>query len=816
MLLFLLALIPVAVSFLFVILDKKTPFKTLPYMAKQVIYGLSFGGLAILFTEVGPEMNGAILNIRDSAPVCAGLLFGSPAGLIAGTIGALYRFFCVYWGGGTFTRLACSLATFIAGFAAAGARKFMFYNKRPNALFASGIAMGAEVIHMLLILLTNLSQMSRAMNFVIDCSLLMIGANAVAVFLSDLAVAGKDIKLGFKKPLPMLTSISISVLISILSLMAVTGTLTYVVNYSVARNEAADLISINLNDIETSIEKDGISDNVKKWRVGQSGGVVIFEQDGTFLSAYKNGELITFSDSSVFFSSKQEENTLYTSKINDESIYYEYQVIDNYYIFAFMTVLEADLSSDATLYMTLHVEILIYLTLFCLIYQTVRGKITKKLHKVNNALDDITKGDLDTVVDVRTCLEYSELSDDINHTVDVLKEHIKEAENRNERELELARRIQKSAVPFIFPPFPKRTDFDIYASMNTAKEVGGDFYDFYFTDDAHFAFLIADVSGKGIPAAMFMMAAKTLIKGLAERGKTVDEVFTEANASLCEGNDADMFLTAWMGVINLETGHMAYANAGHNPPLICRKDGTFEYIKDKPNFILAGMDGVRYTKHELNLDPGDTIYLYTDGVTEAENEEHKLYGEERLRNTLLTATDKTPKEICEIVQNDVIEFAGDAPQSDDITMVSFKMNYMQRANSIIVHPDLSSVDIISSFIDEKLSRLNISASITSKVMIAVDEIFSNIQKYGQATRAEIAFGFEDGKLGLAFTDNGLAFDPTQASTPDVTLSAEERKIGGLGIYLVKKLASSVTYEYKDNMNQLYIVFDLTKEGGAKK
>lgn len=815
MLLFLLALIPGAVSFLFVLLNKKTPFKTIPYIAKQIIYGVSFGGLAILFTEVGPEMNGAILNIRDSAPVCAGLLFGSPAGIIAGLIGGLYRYFCVYWGGGTFTQVACSVATVVAGLASAGARKFMFYNKRPNALFAGGIAMGAEVIHMLLILLTNISQISKAMNFVIDCSLLMIGANAVAVFLSDLVVAGKDIKLGLKKPLPLLTSVSISVLVSILSLMVVTGTLTYVVNHRVAQNEAANLISVNLNDIESSIEKDGLNENVTKWRVGQSGGVIVYDNSGTLLSAYKNGELITLSDSTVFFDGKQTENTFYTSKINGENIYYEYTAVDNYYVFAFMTVIEADMSSDATLYMMLYVEILIYLTIFCLIYQTVRGKITKKLHKVNNCLDEITQGNLDMVVDVRTCLEYSELSDDINHTVDTLKEHIKEAENRNERELELARRIQKSAVPFIFPPFPKRDDFDIFASMNTAKEVGGDFYDFYFTDDVHFAFLIADVSGKGIPAAMFMMAAKTLIKGLAERGKTVDEVFTEANASLCEGNDADMFLTAWIGVVNLETGHMAYTNAGHNPPLLCRKGETFEYIKDKPNFILAGMNGVKYKKHELNLDPGDTIYLYTDGVTEAENEEHKLYGEERLKTILLDAREKSPKEICTIVGEDVKEFVGEAPQSDDITMVAFKMNYMKSTNSITIRPDLASVDIISTFIDEKLSKLNIPATITSKVQIAVDEIFSNIQKYGKATRAKISFGFNDGKLALTFTDNGLAFDPTQASTPDVTLSVKERQIGGLGIYLVKKLASSVTYEYKDNTNNLYIIFDLTNEGAKK-
>lgn len=815
MLLYLLALIPVAVTFIFTLLDKKTPFKKINKYVKQVIYGLVFGGLAILFTEVGPTMNGAILNIRDAAPVCAGLLFGGPAGIIAGLIGGLYRYFSVYWGGGEFTQLACSLATIIAGLMAAGARKFMFYNKRPNAIFAGGIAMGTEVIHMLLILLTNMNQMSKAMNFVIDCSLLMISANALAVLLSDIVMAGKDLKLGFKKPMPLLTSVSINVLISVLSLMVVTGTLTYVVNSQMAHNETANLISINLDDIESNIKDNGVTDTVSKWRVGQSGGVIIYDNNGTLVSAYKNGEPLTMDSNDALFNSKNEEDTLYSTKINDESIYYEYHITGNYYVFAFMTVLEADLSSDATLYMTLYVEILIYLTLFCLIYQVVRRKITKKLHIVNNGLYEITQGDLDTVIDVRTSQEFSDLSDDINHTVDALKEHIKEAENRNERELELARKIQKSAVPFIFPPFPKRKDFDIYASMNTAKEVGGDFYDFYFTDEKHFAFLIADVSGKGIPAAMFMMASKTLIKGLADKGKSADDIFTEANKDLCEGNDADMFLTAWMGVINLETGHLTYANAGHNPPLLYRKGETFEYIKEKPNFILAGMDGVHYTKHELYLNPGDTVYLYTDGVTEAENGEHQFYGEDKLKEILSGTTGKNPTDICKTVEGDVSIFVGDAPQSDDITMLCFKMNYMKSTNSIIVRPDITSVDTVSEFIETKLKKLNIPSSITSKVQIAVDEIFSNIQKYSGATKVEVCFGFDEGKLTLTFKDNGEPFNPTETNAPDITLSAEEREIGGLGIYLVKKLASSVVYKYEEDMNQLYVVFDSDSEGEKK-
>lgn len=176
---------------------------------------------------------------------------------------------------------------------------------------------------------------------------------------------------------------------------------------------------------------------------------------------------------------------------------------------------------------------------------------------------------------------------------DTLKHYIAEAESRIDRELEFARQIQRSSLPSVFPPYPERTDFSIYASMEAAKEVGGDFYDFYLTDSTHLVFLVADVSGKGIPGALFMMRAKTLIKNLAESGRSIEEVFTTANRKLCENNEAEMFVTAWMGRLNLETGLLEYVNAGHNPPLLRHKGGTFEYLRTKPNFILAGMDMTR-------------------------------------------------------------------------------------------------------------------------------------------------------------------------------------------------------------------------------
>ena len=319
-------------------------------------------------------------------------------------------------------------------------------------------------------------------------------------------------------------------------------------------------------------------------------------------------------------------------------------------------------------------EFVVFGMLFIVVYFLIKKLIVDNMVKINRSLAKITSGNLDTVVDVRTNEKFASLSDDINSTVLTLKRYIAEAAARIDKELDFAKAIQHSAIPMVFPPYLAHGEFDIYATMDTAKEVGGDFYDFYFVGESKLGFLIADVSGKGIPAAMFMMTAKTLIKGYAESGKSVDEVFTIANAKLCESNEAGMFVTAWMGILDITTGLLEFANAGHNPPLVKHADGRFEFLKSKSGFILAGMEGMKYRRNELVLSPGDEIYLYTDGVTEATNAENALYGEERLANLLNTIHGLSGEALCRAVKAGIDAFAGDAPQSDDITMLYLKYN----------------------------------------------------------------------------------------------------------------------------------------------
>lgn len=241
-------------------------------------------------------------------------------------------------------------------------------------------------------------------------------------------------------------------------------------------------------------------------------------------------------------------------------------------------------------------------------------------------------------------------------------------------ELHVATQIQSSMLPCIFPAFPEYQEFDIYASMNPAKEVGGDFYDFFLVDRDHLALVIADVSGKGVPAALFMMISKTLLKNAAQAGLSPKEALQKVNNQLLESNEAEMFVTVWLGIYEISTGKLTAANAGHEYPALKRADGRFELYKDRHGFVLAGMENTRYREYELQLDEGDILFVYTDGVAEATDRDNQLYGAERMLAALNRRTDAGPQELLEDVKADIDGFVGDAMQFDDITMMALKVN----------------------------------------------------------------------------------------------------------------------------------------------
>lgn len=257
---------------------------------------------------------------------------------------------------------------------------------------------------------------------------------------------------------------------------------------------------------------------------------------------------------------------------------------------------------------------------------------------------------------------------EIGHSINEMVESLKEKE-RIGAELDVATHIQSSMLPRIFPAFPEFSEFDIFATMNPAKEVGGDFYDFFMVDRSHLAVVIADVSGKGVPAALFMVIAKTLIKDHTQAGRNLGDVFTQVNNILCESNSEGFFVTAFEGVLDLVSGEFRYVNAGHELPFICRAGQNFEPYSTHPGFVLAGIEDTAYKSASIMLEPGDKLFLYTDGVTEATDASNHLFGMDRLGRTLHNNSNSGPSKLLSAVKSDIDIFVGNAPQFDDITML---------------------------------------------------------------------------------------------------------------------------------------------------
>ena len=888
------------------------------------------------------EWLGTTVNVRDAAPLSAGLIFGAPAGIIAGLIGGLYRWFSVYWGGGVYTQLACSIATILAGLMAAGLRKLMFDDKKPTFSYGVCIAVVCEVIHMILIFLTNMDNSSQAFEFVKGATAPMMLGNSVAVGLSIILVSLFSHERFFRKRSSegIAHTFQRRLLSCIVIAYLITSTFTLILQNGMAQIETQEVFTVAINDVETAVreksnrqllkiaeqvkqeyEKDpaiSLSNLVKKYGIKEinvvaPNGIIINSTEADVINSYdmnskaqskefvdmlkvqdsfvqdysprgkdesvwrkyaavnltESGFIQVGYDSEQFrkmldefvidvtknrhvgtsgfvavldeqlcmviddaYAGKhissiginppkemqqgQAATTLYNANvvdgINDLSAEYMYvfKFVEGYCLIAAMPVDEAMFMRDASMLTSVFMQVIIFATLFVFIYLLIKRVIINNLKKINDTLAQITNGDLSVTVDVRSNVEFASLSDDINSTVATLKEYIAEAAARIDKELEYAKQIQLSALP---TNFPTDEEHSIYAQMIAAKEVGGDFYDFYKLNDTTVAFLAADVSGKGIPAAMFMMTAKTIIKDLAESGMPVNDIFTKANEKLCENNESGMFVTAWMGILDLTTGNVQFANAGHNPPLLRRANGDFEYLKTRAGFVLAGMEGIRYRAGEITLNQGDRLFLYTDGVPEATNVDNKLYGEDRLLDFMNQNASMKATELLPALKANIDEFVGEAPQFDDITMLMFDYKPKkggERMTNKTFSAKTESLNSILGFVEETIEGFECPMKTQTALCVAIEEVFVNVAHYaypeseGDMT-LHISFDEESRNITFRMTDKGVPFNPLKKPDPDITLSAEEREIGGLGIFIAKKTMDSLSYSYENGENILTMI-----------
>ncbi len=490
---------------------------------------------------------------------------------------------------------------------------------------------------------------------------------------------------------------------------------------------------------------------------------------------------------------------------------------NNGYLFLIDSPLEAVYRArTATLMYNAYFLLAMQVVVIFVAHRLLRRIVVRPIHRTNETLELITDGDLERRVEEHKVVEFDSLSTGINttvaalgETVSALGETIVEIEHRNEVELATAKAIQESALPRTFPPFPEIESFDIYASMNAAKEVGGDFYDFFLIDERTLGFLIADVSGKGIPGALFMMAAKTQIENYMTTGMDLAQAILSANRHLCANNDAGMFVTVWAATLDFWSGELTYVNAGHNPPLL-RHEGSWSWLTKRGGLFLGTFETAKYRSSKLTLRPGDQLLLYTDGVNEAFSVDDEEYGNDRLEAFLSDHTTLRPRELTQALRADVAAWAEGAEQSDDITILTLEFGQVaERRNMIVVPADIAQLVQVYAFIHEELSFHEAPKAVLNAIDMAVEELFCNVCNYAYPdatpqSPGEVCIGlhFEDDEPSVTVTlsDEGTPFNPLEKPREVVHADVEDMPLGGLGILIAERSVDAMEYERVGSSN----------------
>ncbi len=392
------------------------------------------------------------------------------------------------------------------------------------------------------------------------------------------------------------------------------------------------------------------------------------------------------------------------------------------------------------------------------------------------------------------------------------------AKERMESELNIGRDIQMSMLPVDFDAHAHRREYDVYATLHPAREVGGDFYDFFLIDEDRLCVCVGDVSGKGVGAALFMAMTKTLIKSRATNDFSPASILTHVNDELGHNNEANMFVTIWAAILDVKTGAMTYTNAGHNPPFLLRAAGDLVRLDELHGPVVAAMEGMSYGESSLQLRAGDLLVLYTDGVTEAMNADSELYGERRLKESL-AASSRDVRGMVARVADDVWSFQGDALQADDVTAMA--VAFHGAAPGAAAH--LLELRMVNKLADigrviEEFSAFAAQHGLDDKprrtVNMALDELLNNVVSYAYADDGEhwidLRIELNPQRLAVTVGDEGAPFNPFARTAPDTTLSIEDRQIGGLGIHLVKEIMDEVSYVRRTHRNVVTIVKHLAE------
>ncbi len=400
-----------------------------------------------------------------------------------------------------------------------------------------------------------------------------------------------------------------------------------------------------------------------------------------------------------------------------------------------------------------------------------------------------------------------------------MEDQLTAAKERMEEELNIGRDIQMSMVPVDWPAFPERKEFSIYATLQPAREVGGDFYDMFLIDDDHLCFLVADVSDKGVPAALFMAVSKTLIKSHAVADLSPASILTAVNSELAEHNESSMFVTIFLCVLDVRTGQLVYTNAGHNPPYIKTSGHGLITLDQRHGPVAGAVDGVAYGENREQLDSGDYVIMFTDGVTEAMSPERELYSEERLEELLEGADLVSTENVIDLIFDSVVEHADTAEQSDDITILALAFEGIPGEHAhrldLVIPNRIEEVATVLTGFEEFAASHGLDDSIRRTVLLVLDDLVNNVVSYAFHSAAdhdiEISVELSPHRLAITIADDGIPFNPFGIDRPEVDASLEERDIGGLGIRLVMTLMDEYNYSRRGGKNVVTIVKNLDPE-----
>lgn len=483
------------------------------------------------------------------------------------------------------------------------------------------------------------------------------------------------------------------------------------------------------------------------------------------------------------------------------------------------TVMPASIIYGSSRLLTLLIIVIMLagLVVLFLICDSVVKRITRPLARFAISADEVAKGNLNaTLPDIKTKDEMARLRQSFSLMQVSLREQMEELRQTTsskaaiESELKVASDIQMSMLPKIFPAYPERDDIDIYGQLTPAKAVGGDLFDFFIRDEKLF-FCIGDVSGKGVPAALVMAVTRAQFRTVSAHESQPERIVARLNETMSEGNDSNMFVTLFAGVLDLPTGRLRYCNAGHDSPLLI--GSNMGMLPCESNLPLGVMNDWKFVAQETLIDPNTTIFLYTDGLTEAENLDHALFAEERIievTRKALEANHHTPARLVEDMTKAVKEFVNGAEQSDDLTLLAIQYTKRQLdvryQRSITLSNDIAEVPQLAEFVDHVCEAMGFDEATSMQMNLAIEEAVVNVMNYaypeGTKGNVNIEVQANDVRLKFVISDSGKRFDPTTVAAVDTTLSAEERSIGGLGIFLVRQLMDSVNYERIGGFNVL--------------